>query len=493
MRGEVLKKIFILTMLMLLIVPVTAFAEDDFITNPVSDYAMSSFSALNDDMQPLNVSGFTTVQPQLFDHNEKGQGVTVGAVTKIKLDFVKKDTSERYYSDVIYVKHIGTGAAGNFTVSYFSDVTKKIESKNLGTIQPGVLTPININKVTGITYGRASGSLESFFELYIYGILYPQSLLDPSYFLVNDLSYQILDESRISLNWSKIDNVLLDHYEVYVNDELVSTTLQNSFVLNKTAEQMKVSVSAADKHGTLYTPSELNIIFSPPDVDPPSIPIDLKVETDIYQSVLKWKLNEEQDLAGYWIYLNDQKVNTSLIKNNNFTLNSLSPDTEYIVYIVAVDTTGNVSDPSAVVKFKTKSISSAPEIAPVLSGYVGNGTANLSWNSVQYATGYEVYQDSEVIAETNATRLNLKKLQNSQTYDFYVVATNEIGSSPSSNILSLTPNEKLMPDITFGYSLKDVTDGVSSWFKSYWLILAFCIAIPLSFWIGNRLKGLMAN
>ncbi len=47
-----------------------------------------------------------------------------------------------------------------------------------------------------------------------------------------------------------------------------------------------------------------------------------------------------------------------------------------------------------------------------------------------------------------------------------------------------------IPTVTLTYNLADVATGVSNWFSSYWLILAFAVAIPLSFFIANRVKGL---
>jgi hypothetical protein len=47
-----------------------------------------------------------------------------------------------------------------------------------------------------------------------------------------------------------------------------------------------------------------------------------------------------------------------------------------------------------------------------------------------------------------------------------------------------------IPTVTLTYSLADVGTAVSNWFGSFWLILAFAIAIPLAFSIGHRVKSL---
>lgn len=49
-----------------------------------------------------------------------------------------------------------------------------------------------------------------------------------------------------------------------------------------------------------------------------------------------------------------------------------------------------------------------------------------------------------------------------------------------------------IPTVQLVYDLTDVATGTTSWFSSLWLILAFSIAIPLAFYIANRVKGLFA-
>ncbi|WP_175560842.1 hypothetical protein [Paenibacillus sp. NAIST15-1] len=47
-----------------------------------------------------------------------------------------------------------------------------------------------------------------------------------------------------------------------------------------------------------------------------------------------------------------------------------------------------------------------------------------------------------------------------------------------------------MPTVTLTYDLGDVATSVANWFSSFWLILAFAVAIPLAFYVANRVKGL---
>jgi hypothetical protein len=47
-----------------------------------------------------------------------------------------------------------------------------------------------------------------------------------------------------------------------------------------------------------------------------------------------------------------------------------------------------------------------------------------------------------------------------------------------------------IPSVSLTYNLADIATGISNWFGSFWLILAFAIAIPMAFMIAGRVKGL---
>ncbi|WP_167388684.1 hypothetical protein [Bacillus siamensis] len=50
--------------------------------------------------------------------------------------------------------------------------------------------------------------------------------------------------------------------------------------------------------------------------------------------------------------------------------------------------------------------------------------------------------------------------------------------------------DKGIPTIALNYDLGNVATAVTNWFSSFWLIIAFAVAIPLAFLIANRIKGL---
>lgn len=50
--------------------------------------------------------------------------------------------------------------------------------------------------------------------------------------------------------------------------------------------------------------------------------------------------------------------------------------------------------------------------------------------------------------------------------------------------------DSVIPSVKLSYSLADVATAVGNWFSSYWAILAFAVAIPLSFMVAGRIKSL---
>lgn len=50
----------------------------------------------------------------------------------------------------------------------------------------------------------------------------------------------------------------------------------------------------------------------------------------------------------------------------------------------------------------------------------------------------------------------------------------------------------VIPSVDLSYNLGDVATATTNWFGSFWLIIAFAVAIPLAFYIANKVKELFA-
>lgn len=65
--------------------------------------------------------------------------------------------------------------------------------------------------------------------------------------------------------------------------------------------------------------------------------------------------------------------------------------------------------------------------------------------------------------------------------------------STLSSVVVGKPVSSGLPIIGTDYSLNDVTLGISEFFSSFWLIIAFAVSIPLSFYIAARVKLLFLD
>ncbi len=91
------------------------------------------------------------------------------------------------------------------------------------------------------------------------------------------------------------------------------------------------------------------------DKEAPTVPADVKASEIAHTGAkLTWTASEDNvEVAGYNVYLNDKKVNDELITGTEYDLTDLTANTEYNVKVTAVDAAGNESDKSEAAIFTT--------------------------------------------------------------------------------------------------------------------------------------------
>ena len=187
-------------------------------------------------------------------------------------------------------------------------------------------------------------------------------------------------ETTAKVAWDEAsDNVGVVGYNVYVNetkvnDELVTGTEYDLTGLTEETEHT-VNVTAVDAEGNESVRSEA-VTFTtlkteePADTEAPTVPANVKASEITYtKATIAWEASTDNvEVAGYNVYVNNTKVNASLVANPTYDLTGLTEGTEYTVTVTAVDAAGNESEPSEAVTFTTEkeTVDPDPEPEPIV-------------------------------------------------------------------------------------------------------------------------------
>jgi len=318
---------------------------------------------------------------------------------------------------------------------------------------------------------------------------------EPEKFKINGLKSVLTSNDSITLQWDPIQSDYFKTYDVYQNNKLLGSTKGNSYSISglEPGVENTFKVVPIDTFDKDYAPGVISYTLPIPDTTPPAIPKNLKAVADQTAARITWDAVPDSDLFGYYVYLNDKLLTSSPINRTYYDVTGLEVETEYTVEVSAVDISGNHSEKSEPLKFTTLSLATPPPKPMGLEANLYDGAVMLHWKSVPTAKSYIVYQDDKVVDETDKTSHKIDHLKNGVKYTYQISAVNDIGESEKSEKVTVIPSEAHLPFIALGYDLKDVSDGTSNWFGSFWLILAFVIAIGLSFWFGRNIKTLFGG
>lgn len=300
--------------------------------------------------------------------------------------------------------------------------------------------------------------------------------------------------ANVTLTWTPNSEPDLAGYNVYANLQKSNTSLitATSYNVNGLTANVVYSfqITAVDTSTNESLKSAaVNYTY---DTQPPSVPIGLNLVAGDTTINAHWNAEGSPDLAGYNLYRDGTKINTSLITTTDYVDTGLINGTSYSYQVSAVDKVGNESAKSAA-KSMTPVQPALPPVSPIgLSVASRDAALTVSWNLVPSATGYNLYVNGVLKNGSPITgkTFDLTGLTNDQIYNIQVTAVNSVGEGSKSAAVLGKPSSKSLPIVSYMYSLSDIVTGVGSWFGSIWMILAFSIAIPLSFVVGRRVKGL---
>ena len=285
------------------------------------------------------------------------------------------------------------------------------------------------------------------------------------------------------VNWTaSTDNVGVAGYNVYVNDsetpvngETLVTGTEYALESLTAGTEYKVTVKAVDaagnvSEGAVYTFTTKNAA----DTEAPSAPTNVVV-TDVTTTTAKVTWNEATDnvaVVGYNVYLNEKKINETLITTTEYDLTALTEETNYSVKVTAVDAAKNESERSEAATFTTPKTqdTEAPSVpAGVAASDVTQTGAKITWTASTDnvgVAGYNVYLGESKVntSPVTVTEYDLTGLTVNTEYTVTVSAVdaagNESARSEAATFKTLEAEEEKdneAPSVPAGVTASDVT------------------------------------
>ena len=278
------------------------------------------------------------------------------------------------------------------------------------------------------------------------------------------------------------DNVGVTGYNVYVNDsetpvngETLVTGTEYALESLTAGIEYKVTVKAVDaagnvSEGAVHTFTTENAA----DTEAPTAPENVAV-TDVTTTTAKVTWSEATDnvgVVGYNVYLNEDKVNETLITTTEYDLTALTEETEYTVRVSAVDAAKNESARSEAAAFTTLKTqdTEAPSVpAGVAASDVTQTGAKITWTASADnvgVAGYNVYLGESKVntSPVTVTEYDLTGLTANTEYTVTVSAVdaagNESARSEAATFTTLEAEEEKdneAPSVPAGVTASDVT------------------------------------
>jgi fibronectin type 3 domain-containing protein len=272
---------------------------------------------------------------------------------------------------------------------------------------------------------------------------------------------------------------------------------QNTFNLNglPVGVGFNYQISAIDNSGNESALSA-QYMFSSIDTLPPPIPAGLQVLGSDKKIAVSWVAVNASDLAGYHVFL-DGLLIASYVTQTNYNITGLVNGQEYSITVASVDNAGNESlESSEIIGIPAPDPDILPPDVPTsLILMPLDSELQFSWLRVTNPDiyGYNVYRDGFKVNTSIITgnRFDDRAVTNDVYYNYQVSSVDFTGNeSAKSVIVTGKPVASNLPKVSVNFTLSDLVQAIAHWFSSIWLILAFCIAIPLSFYVAHRVKNL---
>jgi len=262
--------------------------------------------------------------------------------------------------------------------------------------------------------------------------------------------------TQINLKWNpSTDNVAVTGYYVYLNDKPLTTTTTTSFshtgLTAGTTYSYRVSAYDAASNDSAWSASVAATTPSATtnDTTAPTVPTGLTAAASSSTQInLKWNPSTDNvAVTGYYVYLNDKPLTTTT--TTSFSHTGLTAGTTYNYRVSAYDAVPNhsawTSSVAATTPSATTNDTTAPTVPTGLTAVASSSTqVDLKWNPSTDdvgVTGYYVYLNDRILAQTTTTTFSHTGLTAGTTYNYrvsaYDAASND--SAWTASVAATTP------------------------------------------------------
>ncbi|MDP4181671.1 MAG: S8 family serine peptidase [Bacillota bacterium] len=208
-----------------------------------------------------------------------------------------------------------------------------------------------------------------------------------------------------------------------------TNNVENVIINNPVAGNYKVEVIG---YNIPYGPQPFALVSSD---DFFSAPKNLKATATSNSITVNW--DTVPGATGYDVEVDGTTV--TAVTGTNYTINNLAYNTVHKFRVRA-------KNAQTVGSWSYTLSQSALLTTPVVTGTLGKGGIQISWNAVSQATSYDVYLNNTCVASTTSTNYSYTALAPKSTYNFFVRAISDFNCSLSSNTLQFNA-----PDIGLFY------------------------------------------
>jgi len=261
-------------------------------------------------------------------------------------------------------------------------------------------------------------------------------------------------DGQVALSWTANSETDLASYRVLRDGVEVATVTGTSYTDTGLVNDRSYAyrLVAVDTHGNRSVPSAA-VSATPTDLTAPAVPTGLAATGGDEQVTLTWTANTEPDLATYRVLRDDIEIAT-VTGATSYLDTAVVDDTTYAYRLVAVDTHGNRSAPTAPVT-ATPTDRTPPAVPSGLTAAGGDGRVTLSWtaNTEADLASYRVLRDDVEIATVTATSYVDATVVNDTAYTYRLVAVDTHGNrSAPSTAVSATPTDLTAPGTPTGFA-----------------------------------------